>query len=211
MAGSSRSINQLKRERGLRPLLKQIILVCEGMETEPNYYKSVRQKLKLRTLDVLIIKGISDPKKLLEIAIREKSGLTYPDIDEVWCVFDKEQAGTNPHFDESINIARKHGINLAVSNPSIEFWFLLHYEYTNCPFQNANQVIARLQGHLPKYCKNMDVFTEIWKQTEFAHSNVIKVRKSCVDDWSTYPNPSTRVNESIISILELKQESKKYQ
>lgn len=45
--------------------------------------------------------------------------------DQIWCVFDRDE---HPNFTEAIGLALRHGINLAISNPCLELWFLLHFE-----------------------------------------------------------------------------------
>ena len=45
--------------------------------------------------------------------------------DQIWCVFDRDE---HPHFDEAVKLAMDHGIHVAMSNPCIELWFVLHFE-----------------------------------------------------------------------------------
>jgi hypothetical protein len=40
-------------------------------------------------------------------------------------VFDRDE---HPNFGEAIDLADRHGVNLAISNPCLEFWFILHFE-----------------------------------------------------------------------------------
>lgn len=51
------------------------------------------------------------------------------DVDELWCVFDVEwpTAKRHPHLDQAMNLARDHGIRLAISNPCFELWLVLHF------------------------------------------------------------------------------------
>jgi hypothetical protein len=37
--------------------------------------------------------------------------------------------------------------------PSIEFWFLLHYQYTTESFQNATEALNALKKHMPRFEK----------------------------------------------------------
>lgn len=37
--------------------------------------------------------------------------------------------------------------------PSLEFWFLLHFQYTTRPFRNAEEAEKELKKHLPNYEK----------------------------------------------------------
>ena len=46
-------------------------------------------------------------------------------FDEVWCVFDVDE---HPDLVEAKNLAAAAGINVAVSNPCIELWFVLHLD-----------------------------------------------------------------------------------
>ena len=39
--------------------------------------------------------------------------------------FDRDE---HPNFAEAIAIAKGNGINLAISNPCLELWFILHFE-----------------------------------------------------------------------------------
>jgi hypothetical protein len=48
-----------------------------------------------------------------------------PVRDEVWCVFDVDE---HHHIEEALLIAARNGINVAVSNPCFELWFIIHYE-----------------------------------------------------------------------------------
>jgi hypothetical protein len=45
--------------------------------------------------------------------------------NQIWCMFDRDE---HPNFDRAIDLANRHGINLAISNPCIELWFILHFE-----------------------------------------------------------------------------------
>ena len=44
--------------------------------------------------------------------------------DEYWCVFDVD---VHPYLREATALAKSNGIKLAISNPCIELWFLLHF------------------------------------------------------------------------------------
>ncbi len=40
-------------------------------------------------------------------------------------MFDRDE---HPNFAKAIDLADRHGINLAISNPCLELWFILHSE-----------------------------------------------------------------------------------
>lgn len=45
--------------------------------------------------------------------------------DEIWCVFDRDE---HERFDAAIALAAEKGINVAVSNPCLELWFVIHFQ-----------------------------------------------------------------------------------
>ena len=50
-------------------------------------------------------------------------------------------------------------MKIIASCPSIEFWLLLHFEYSARPFQNSDEVQQALRAHLPDYQKSdRDIF-----------------------------------------------------
>ena len=44
-------------------------------------------------------------------------------FDEYWCVLDVDE---HPNLDEALDMARANEISVALSNPCIELWFVLH-------------------------------------------------------------------------------------
>lgn len=63
-----------------------------------------------------------DTKKLEARNERRGRGRAY---DEIWCVFDID---AHVQVAEAIQKANANGIGLAISNPCIELWFILHFE-----------------------------------------------------------------------------------
>jgi hypothetical protein len=61
-------------------------------------------------------------KKREELEERRERGKAY---DEVWCVFDVDE---HSHLAEAVRLAENNGINVAVSHPCFELWFILHYQ-----------------------------------------------------------------------------------
>lgn len=45
--------------------------------------------------------------------------------DQYWCVFDIDE---HPYVDQALQFAASSQISVAVTNPCIELWFLLHFE-----------------------------------------------------------------------------------
>jgi len=103
------------------------LIVSEGKKSEPNYFKTFIGNRGSKIVSVTCGKGgknttqlIKEARKLIEID--KKKGVEY---DSVWIVFDKDQF-PDEAFNAAVNDAPKQGIHVAWSNPSFEFWYLLH-------------------------------------------------------------------------------------
>lgn len=111
-------------------LKRTILAIVEGEKTEKQYlqswYKTHRENIALTIID-----SMGGPREQVDEAMkvckREKAkartggGREY---DEIWCVFDVDE---HPELQDSINDANQCNINIAVSNPCIELWFVLHF------------------------------------------------------------------------------------
>ncbi len=101
------------------------MIICEGENTEPEYFNSFR----LSSAD---IRTICCPRKgnslnFVRSAIRVKQD-NEGDYDNYWVVFDKDQ-NSNYTFNASIALADENGFQIAYSNQAFEFWYILHFNY----------------------------------------------------------------------------------
>jgi RloB-like protein len=103
----------------------------EGLRTEELYLTYWRRQYRDRVL-VEIDPYRGGPLQLVERAVEAqrteardaRKGRGRPH-NQIWCVFDRDE---HPHFARAIDLANRHGINLAISNPCLELWFILHFE-----------------------------------------------------------------------------------
>lgn len=207
-----RSRSSLRRRPGYREPKPCILIVCEGEKTEPCYFEALRETCELNTVDIEVIGGDtagSAPISVVNYALRmikqrkqeaRKSAYKVP-FDMVWCVFDQENP---PHasFKEAIDKAETNDIFLAVSTPAFEYWYLLHFEDTDRPFLNADEVIQSLKRHLPDYDKK-DIFSEIADRTEDAIQRARHVWKNRSYLRKRFPNPSTSVYKLVGIVIKL--------
>jgi hypothetical protein len=103
----------------------------EGLRTEELYLTYWRRRHRDRVL-VEIDPYRGSPLQLVERAVRaQRTGAREARRgrgrahDQIWCVFDRDE---HSYFDRAIELARSHQINLAISNPCLELWFILHFE-----------------------------------------------------------------------------------
>ncbi|MGI5245589.1 RloB family protein [Dactylosporangium sp. CA-139066] len=124
----------LRRRVGDRRPRKTLVVLCEGIRTEPEYLEALRRDPEVRdaaAVDIRIERGASGavPLTLVRraIEIRERARREEGEIDEVWCLYDVEWPVHHPSLAEARDLAARHGINLAVSNPCFELWLVLHF------------------------------------------------------------------------------------
>ena len=108
-----------------RPPQYVLRVLTEGERTEPDYlFMWVRRDARVRlnladtgmTPDALVRRA----KEYLRGQPRKRDKR---DFDEIWCVFDTDEHENLP---QALEEARQSGIRVAVSNPCIEFWLVLH-------------------------------------------------------------------------------------
>ena len=109
---------------------KRFLIICEGENTEPYYFKS----FPVLTAEVEAF-GIGRSKtSLVEQAIDCVSQETHDPEREVWIVFDmdfdpaKDAASQRQDFNNAIRLAEENGFRVAYSNDAFELWFVLHYQ-----------------------------------------------------------------------------------
>ncbi len=156
-----------------------ILIVCEGKETEPNYFGALCKHLKLKPLEVVVVgqggAAITVVEKALELQTKRdkeaKDSLNIAAFDEVWCVFDVENLSQNPSYHSAVNKAQDNKLELALCNPCIEFWFLLHFGYNTQPFGNCKEAKVKMKTCISGYQESMPVFEKIRDKTNDAIEN----------------------------------------
>jgi hypothetical protein len=200
--GRPRSLDDYRRRQGRISPGKVIVIVCEGKETEPNYFGALRQKFRLSTLEIKVVSGKGAPIKVVECAVDEKRKLDETQ-DEVWCVLDTENPNENSTLRTAIEKARKSKINLAISNPCFEYWYFIHFESSSRPFSNGQEMKQALKGHISDYDESLNVFLRIDSFTLVAIRNAESLRGRSQESWDTFPNPSTGVDILVQEIIKI--------
>jgi hypothetical protein len=132
------------------------LIVCEGRETEPNYFRGLRgEKAVLQNFIVEVHTGKGGSSLAVvqqAIAAQDKAAARGKEFDEVWCVLDVEQPGQRQKVIEARTLAGLHRIQLALSNPSFEVWLLAHFVPTKKSFADCDKVVEELQKHWHRKC-----------------------------------------------------------
>jgi hypothetical protein len=149
-----------KRNAPKKEVAKKIMIACEGKYTERLYLKAINQDLRLSTVKITILPHDgTDPLSVVNKVLDKRQDVkregTWEKEDSAWAVFDgDEHLQKDPNnWHQAIQKAKKENIRLAITNPSIEFWFLLHFQdySANIP---PDKAVKLLKKHIPNYDKS---------------------------------------------------------
>jgi len=123
--------NNWKRERKESiQQAKKFLVVVEGCVTEKEYIEAVKRSRQMKSVQVLVETGHTDPIGIVNKAKERKTAAHRSDpFDEVWCVFDTETKLTQlarNGLQQAMDTARRAKVNVALSNPCFEIWLLWH-------------------------------------------------------------------------------------
>ncbi len=183
-----------------------VLIVVEGQNTEPKYFKAVQGLCRTFTLKIETSPG-SDSLTVVNYAAEKKQQNLRkvkkgdePLYDSVWAVFDRERIDQQKRFSRAVELAKACNINLAVSNPCFEFWLLLHFQKIEVNLPECKKLVKDyLKRHVPKYDKTAIGSIEYVEKVRQAikHSEDVwkfhNERVSSKSEKLEFPNPSTRV------------------
>lgn len=196
-----------KNVRNKRYTKNKILIAVEGTnKTEKIYFNNFDSGKE--KYSITIAKGNdTDPLKLVKGLAREikKLELDLNSGDKAFCVFDVDtNIKKNSVIKEAMSLASKNKIEVITSTPSIELWFLLHFEYTTA-FLTNNELIKRLKSYYPKYTKSTNIYLDIEKNILSAIKRAKKLEKYQLDNNRTIgkveANPNTEMYKIVNYLL----------
>lgn len=173
------------------------LIVCEDEKTEPYYFK---QFIGLFPEDTVFLRAVGTGSSSLGVVQRsevEKNLLAFEankHVDEVWVVFDKDDAekssGNTERFEQAFKKAKELNHKVAYSNEVFELWLLLHLKAVD-----ANKELPREEIYLQldRSGKSLD------SNFAYIHGNT-----NIVDLIARYGNENNAI-ERAAAILRLKE------
>lgn len=131
---------------------QRILIVCEGLNTEPDYFRNFRRFFRLANAEVVEIGGAGETIRVVERAKNEASKSRF---DQVWVVFDKDDFPAE-HFDNAIYMAKAMEFGVAYSNQAFEYWLILHFEDHQGGAMHRRQYPEKLNAYLAPYALRYD-------------------------------------------------------
>lgn len=177
--------NPYKRRKDTREKRPDILIVCEGEETEKNYFES----FEVTSAKIKIVPTGENTINIVYCAEKENKKNKY---DQVWCVFDKDDYGEK--FSEAIEKAKNLNFKVAYSNECFELWFVLHFIYLQSAM-SRNDYNKKLKIFLNENYKKNDkkIYDKLLKNQNVAIENAKKLLNYFKDFRPIDANPSTKV------------------
>ena len=202
---------QSRRERFRKPR-KKVVIVCEGEKTEINYFNGL--KTRDSGVDIIPVPGGTHPKHIVKYAeerMNSKWSIDFEEGDCIWCAFDVDE-NTNQDIKDAHEHAKTKNIQIALSNPCFEIWFLLHYKQIFSQISRQD-VVKELKKFISDYIKNQPInhLLKGKQDTAIAHAkklNQIHQNKK-TELISRESNPSTQVFDLIEFIQKITEMNKK--
>lgn len=197
-----------KRKNVKREQKTSFHIFCEGVNTEPLYFK------QFPIPNIGHCKGYGQTHlALVDRALKYKraNNITKKSKDQIWVVFDYDYNGAlqpqqKETFNSAINKAEKNNIKWAISNDAFELWYVLHYENCNVK-QLRGWYNKRITYHLGNdYDKNRNIANKMYdlllpNQAE-AIQRAINIKEKYDEKDKAYAdkNPFTTVHELVVEL-----------
>jgi RloB-like protein len=204
----ARSDRPLRRTAGNKDPKSRVSVYCEGEVTEIQYFKGLRSTLRSTGLDVVVSRVAGNPRDMVDEAIRGsalrpvRTADSPGSGDQVWCVFDVEAPRCHPRIPEALALARRYGVNLAISNPCFELWLILHYA-SHTAYLSSQDACAILGRHIPGYDKAV-IYEALAPRYDEAKRRALELQgRHGADTRIENMNPSSSVWKLVDGILAL--------
>lgn len=211
----ARANNALARQQQQRTQSPRCLIVCEGSKTEPHYLAELREVWGIphSWVNIKPSEG-SSPDRVVQTAekLYAEDAQMGDSFDQVFCVFDRD---AHPTFSQAVQRTRELASNgkpfkAITSTPCFEFWFLLHFGYSDAPFAKAGKksvgdVVAsqfKTKAGLAQYAKaQKGMAAQLQGKLAAATKHATKLRQSAAktqnQDPQIYANPWTNVDELV--------------
>jgi RloB-like protein len=152
-----REAQKIARRKATRQGLPSVLIVCEGRETGPNYIEGLCNHLDVNMAAIRVVQGDNHTNPVDLVKRAQKIFIEDGGHDFVYVICDGDAGGLAAARELAQRKLRNTAklattVQVVASNPCIEFWLLLHFEYSAAPCTSA-EALTRLRGYLTGYDK----------------------------------------------------------
>jgi hypothetical protein len=142
------------QKRKPRQIVCKILIVCEGTQTEPNYFKAFKKFNRGTCVYEIDIEG--EGKNTIQVVdraieLRDNAKYIGNEYDRVWAVFDRDSFPPEK-FNGAITKAKDNDIECAWSNEAFELWYLYHF-HNRVTAMNREEYKKAISGAVNKSSK----------------------------------------------------------
>ncbi|MEV7964787.1 RloB family protein [Sphaerisporangium sp. NPDC088356] len=187
----SRGSSDLRRRLRTKQEKPRILIVTEGINTEPQYFKGLAKELRATGVEVyrLRVEGIGrDPERVVKKAVAIASEAPAGDeYEHVWCVVDVDDHET---LEKAISAAKHASIKVAISNPCFEVWLLWHF--ADHRSHASQSILRRRLRDFGVHDKNLP---ENFPYSNYRSATVRADTYSASNDYEVPANPGSSVGK----------------
>lgn len=199
------------RKAGVRIVPEKFLIVCEDTDSGLRYLEDLIDHMQLSSVTIVEAgRSGTDPKNLVAYTRKKLMADNY---SRACAVFDgdvcRDGGPEKSRFDGAIESAKaKPPIATYVSIPCMEFWFLLHCEFTARPFENCASVEQALGKKIPDgkgyEKKEQKIFKRLTSQnTQCQIQAVQRAEQLRLIHERGYANPSTEMDLLLTRLKEM--------
>ena len=194
-----------------QPHAHSYLIICEGKETEPNYFNGLNTKIqkkiggqiKIESIPIIDVIGEGQNTTSLVNIVEKRVKEAKIIYENIWIVFDKDDF---EQFDKAIKTC---DYNVAWSNPNFELWLLSHFKKVN-RYISKDNVLQELSKEFQKkglgeYTKNdTNIFEKVTSEERLhtAIKNCEYMEELNKDGQESRRNPMTKVYKIIDGLKE---------
>lgn len=181
-----------------------VLLAAEGKnKTETQYFKSIPSS------DYIIRfapGNYTDPVNMVHALKKEYNELELDAElgDAAFCLVDSDFDPIKDTQLEKADAAAGNLINVVVSSPCFEVWYLCHYTLSTRQYISNNEVLKNLKDHIPEYRKGMlGVWEIVGDKTENAIQNAKSLENQCLEKGLKRHTVEFTPSTEVYKIIEL--------
>jgi len=173
---------------------RRFLIICEGENTEPDYFRAFRTPGLIVTVDGTGKNTLTLVDQAIETRDRLSSKCQY---DECWCVFDRDSFPKD-HFNNAVFKAEANGFEVGYSVQSFELWYLLHFDYCDSALHRSSYGDRLTDKLEQKYVKSANMSKQMYVLLHpHIHKAIENATRLCANYTSETPekrDPCTTVH-----------------